>query len=90
MGWGNLKNGQLLTSAAPQFDVLITVDQNLQFQQNLAALPLSAIVLIARNNRFETLRGYAPTVLKTLENLPLRSLLRIKGSGEVEIVRLSP
>jgi hypothetical protein len=36
MGWGRLKNGSLLQEAEAQFDVFITTDQNLQYQQNLA------------------------------------------------------
>lgn len=35
MGWSGVKNGQLLALAAVEFDVFITVDRNLSFQQNL-------------------------------------------------------
>ena len=35
MGWHNVKNGELLRRADGQFDVLLTVDQNLEYQQNL-------------------------------------------------------
>jgi len=37
-GWSGVKNGELLTLAAERFDVFVTADQNLQYQQNLAAL----------------------------------------------------
>jgi hypothetical protein len=39
MGWGGIKNGALLALAAPEFDAFITVDKNLPYQQNVAALP---------------------------------------------------
>jgi hypothetical protein len=36
MGWGQLKNGALLKEEEPRFDVFITSDQNLRYQQNIA------------------------------------------------------
>lgn len=50
-GWAGLKNGVLLRAAAAEFDVFLTGDQNLQFQQNFAGLSLAVIVLVAFNNR---------------------------------------
>jgi len=44
MGWHRLRNGKLLSTAAGQFDVMLTVDQNLRHQQNLTNLPLAVIV----------------------------------------------
>ncbi len=35
MGWAGIKNGELLTLAENEFDVFITIDRNLSFQQNL-------------------------------------------------------
>jgi hypothetical protein len=48
MGWSGVKNGKLLALADPQFDVFITTDKNLRYQQNLARLKL-AIVLLPTN-----------------------------------------
>ena len=45
MGWAELTNGDLLKQANAAFDVLITTDQGLRFQQNLAGLRLAIIVL---------------------------------------------
>ena len=39
LGWASLKNGALLERAAERFDVFVTVDQNVQFQQNLGKPP---------------------------------------------------
>jgi predicted nuclease of predicted toxin-antitoxin system len=39
-GWSGIKNGQLLALAAPQFDVILTMDRNIEFQQNVAAFRL--------------------------------------------------
>jgi hypothetical protein len=35
-GWGGFKNGDLLRRAEPEFDLFITSDQNIRYQQNLA------------------------------------------------------
>ena len=45
MGWSGIKNGELLKAAEDQFDVLITTDKNLRYQQNLAARNLAVILL---------------------------------------------
>lgn len=44
-GWSGVKNGKLLLLAAEKFDVLITVDKNLPYQQNASLLPISVFVL---------------------------------------------
>lgn len=46
-GWSGVKNGKLLLLAAEKFDVLITVDKNLPYQQNASLLPISVFVLDA-------------------------------------------
>lgn len=45
MGWAGIKNGQLLALAGVEFDVFITVDRNLSFQQNLSQFNIAVIVL---------------------------------------------
>ncbi len=50
-GWSGIKNGNLLALAAPEFDVFLTVDQNLKYQQNLKNFNIAIILLTARNNR---------------------------------------
>lgn len=63
MGWSGIKNGQLLTLAEAEFDVFITVDRNLSFQQNLPQFELAVIVLQASSNRLADLKPLAPKVL---------------------------
>ena len=66
MGWGGTKNGALLLRAAGEFDVLLTVDSNMEFQQNTAALPLAVIVLVALKNDIDLLRPLMPEVRELL------------------------
>src|SRR4029450_6233644 len=45
MGWSGVKNGKLLKLADQQFDVFITSDKNLRYQQNLATVKLAFLLL---------------------------------------------
>jgi hypothetical protein len=76
-GWSGVKNGKLLALAAERFDVFVTADRNLQYQQNMAALPLSVVVLVAYNNRLPTLLPLIPELLACLAKLPPNSLVRV-------------
>ena len=67
MGWAAIKNGELLALAEKDFDVFVTVDRNLSFQQNLPKYNVAVIVLRAQTNR---LRDLSPLVPKLLELLP--------------------
>jgi hypothetical protein len=55
MGWHRMRNGKLLSTAAGQFDVFLTTDQNIKHQQNPATLPIAIIVLIAKSNKLSEL-----------------------------------
>jgi hypothetical protein len=66
MGWSGVKNGQLLALAVAEFDVFITVDRNLSFQQNLPQFDIAVIVLQASSNRLADLKPLAPDVLAIL------------------------
>jgi predicted nuclease of predicted toxin-antitoxin system len=79
MGWSNVKNGDLLARSVAQFDVFITADQNLQYQQNLSTLPVAIVVLVARSNRIQELRPLIPELLVSLSALRPRTLVRIGG-----------
>ena len=67
MGWIAIKNGDLLARVSEQFDVFVTVDRNLSFQQNLASLPIAVIILHARTNRLTDLIPLIPRLLTAIE-----------------------
>jgi hypothetical protein len=58
----------LLTLAAAQFDVFVTVDRNLSFQQNLGSVPIAVVVLGAKSNRLSDLRPLVPALLAAIES----------------------
>jgi hypothetical protein len=68
MGWTAIKNGELLTLASEDFDVFITVDRNLAFQQNLTDLAIAVIVLEARTNRLADLKALIPKLLLSIQS----------------------
>ena len=69
MGWAGIKNGALLTLAEKEFDVFVTVDRNLSFQQNLLNFNIAVLVLHAPSNRLADLRPLAPKILLILPTL---------------------
>lgn len=73
MGWTSVSNGALLRQAAPLFDALLTADQNIEFQQNLQALPMAVVVLVADSNRLESLEPLVPDILRSLKRSSQRS-----------------
>ncbi|MEO6278644.1 DUF5615 family PIN-like protein [Roseateles sp.] len=77
MGWSGAKNGRLLALAGNEFDALITVDQNLRYQQHEASLPLVVIVLEAHSNQLIVLQRLVPALQSALADLGLRRFLRI-------------
>jgi hypothetical protein len=66
IGWATLKNGELLTLVAGEFDAFVTVDASLAFQQNLASFPIAIIVLRAKSNRLSDLRPLVPKLLAAI------------------------
>jgi predicted nuclease of predicted toxin-antitoxin system len=67
-GWSNLKNGDLLTLAeAEGFDVLVTTDQNLRYQQNLSGRRIGVIVLLTTN--WPRVKMNAALVVQAIDNL---------------------
>ncbi len=76
-GWQSKENGDLLTAASPVFDVLITADQNLQFQQNLARFDLGVIVLVAYRNRLADYLPLVPRILESLATIQSGQVIRV-------------
>ena len=71
-GWSNLSNGKLLDAAAGKYDVFLTLDQNLSYQQNLGDRALAVVVLRARSNRLEHIEPLVAAILKAIPTAPRR------------------
>jgi PIN like domain len=70
MGWSGKKNGELLALMTAQgFEVLLTVDQGLRYQQDLQAAGIALIVLVAASNRLADLAPLMPSVQAALGSI---------------------
>jgi len=67
LGWGGVKNGKLLTLCVENdFDVLLTIDKNLIYQQNLGKYKISIAVLKTVTSKIEDLRQFVPSFKEQL------------------------
>ena len=78
MGWSGIKNGELLALAEQnQFDVFLTGDRNLSFQQNTTRLRIAVIVLEAEGIQLHHTLPLMPKVLAVLPSLAPGQVIRI-------------
>jgi predicted nuclease of predicted toxin-antitoxin system len=80
-GWSAVQNGELLRRASDSFDVLVTADQRLQHQQNIAAFNIGVVVIVAVDTRLPHLRTLLPQ---------LRTAMSSVAPGSLSIVRIPP
>jgi hypothetical protein len=66
MGWTTIQNGALLTLASEHFDVFVTLDRNLSFQQDLGSFSIAVVVLKAKTSRLTDLKALIPNLLTAL------------------------
>jgi predicted nuclease of predicted toxin-antitoxin system len=79
-GLAGLKNGDLLIAAeTAKFDVFLTVDQGIEYQQNLTARKISIIILRARSSRLTELLRLVPACLAGLASIQPGQILKING-----------
>lgn len=77
MGWAVKKNGELLKLVENEFEVFLTVDQNLRHQQNLTSSPLRFVILVAAGNQYDSLAPLMPQVEDALTKLAPGDLIEI-------------
>ena len=77
MKWTGLTNGRLLQKAQHEFDVFLTGDTNLSFQQNLTNFKIAVIVLEAQSTRLVDTAKLMPAVAKILTVIQQGQVLRI-------------
>jgi predicted nuclease of predicted toxin-antitoxin system len=64
--WDGLQNGELLRLASAEYDVFVTMDRNLPYQQNLGGLPLGIVLVRAPSNRLQHLRPLAAAIVAAI------------------------
>lgn len=77
-GLKGLENGDLLKAASTDFEVLVTVDKNIEYQQNPKNLPMAVLILSANSNRLEDLMPLIPTALSALTDIKSGEIITIE------------
>jgi len=79
-GLAGLENGELLTAAeTAKFDVFLTVDQGIEYQQNLAGRKIAILVFRTKSNRLKNLLPLVPACLARIESSQPGQLIRNEG-----------
>lgn len=76
-GWSGKKNGELLALADPLFDVFLTLDKNLPFQQNLDSGRVAVLIIYAYSSRLADLLPVLPECLVALATIQPRQVVRV-------------
>ena len=77
-GFKGLENGDLPKAASGKYEVLVTVDRNLPYQQNISGLDIAILVLAAKRNSYVRLKPLMPRALIALESLNAGDISRIE------------
>jgi len=78
-GWSGIQNGALLHAAEKEFDVFITLDRNLEYQQDLSGRSLSIVVIRSTSNAYGELVPLMPSLLSVLDHLKPGMLEHVTG-----------
>lgn len=68
-GWAGLENGNLLRHAAPTFDVLLTADKRLRYQQNVTQFAIGIVVIETFDTRLRNLRRFIPQLQEAIHKV---------------------
>src|SRR5271168_2941199 len=77
MGWSGKSNGALFSLAEAQFDALVTADQGIEYEQDLANRRIAVLVLAARSNQLEDLTPFLPDARVALGTLQPGRVVRV-------------
>ncbi|HVT02573.1 MAG TPA: hypothetical protein VHL58_04255 [Thermoanaerobaculia bacterium] len=77
-GWASVQNGELLRRASQTFDVLVTADQHLQYQQNLPGFDIGVVVIASMDTRLPHLQPLLPQLRTAITNVAPGSVAIVK------------
>lgn len=77
-GWAGKKNGELLSLAESEFDVLLSLDKNIPYQQDLKSARIAIVIVRARSNRIQDLLPVIPDCLAALQNVQPGQIVRVE------------
>lgn len=77
-GWTSFANGELLTRAQASFDVLLTADRRLRFQQNLAQFNIGIVIIVTQDIRYQKIRTAIDSVRSALTEVNPREFVEVR------------
>ena len=77
-----MTNGERLPLIADKFDVFLTIDSSLVFQQSMKDLPFAWIILAAKTNQVEDLEPLVPEILKAMDSIQPGQVVNVASSPE--------
>ncbi len=80
-GWSGKENGELLALADAGFDVLVTIDQNVRYQQRLAGRRIALVIVRARSNRLADLEPHFAACLGALRSIRPGAIVEVGSSS---------
>ena len=78
-GWSGKKNGDLLRSANGQFDVLLTVDKGIKYQNNFTGLNIAVVIMEVRSNQIRDIVPILAEVKKTIGSIQAGMIVKVSG-----------
>jgi hypothetical protein len=80
-GWKGMRNGALLRAAQSEFDVCVTMDKNLEYQQNLRAINMGFVVIHARSNSYQDVEPLMPQVNEAIKRVRPGEVVHVTASS---------
>jgi predicted nuclease of predicted toxin-antitoxin system len=77
VGLAGRKNGELLTLAESNFDVFVTIDKNIRYQQNLAGRKIAILIIRARSSEIDDLLRELPACIVALQSIRPGQIVQI-------------
>jgi hypothetical protein len=77
-GWTGWKNGELLAAAESSgFQVFLTIDRGIEYQQNLSIRRISVVLIRAKSNRLSDLQPHVPEILRVLDSIQASQIVNV-------------
>ena len=79
-GWKGKRNGELLEQAAKTFDVLVTMDKSIEYQQNISEYAIGVIIISARSNKLQDIQPAMLEVNQVLRDVPPGQVIHVNAN----------
>jgi UDP-N-acetylglucosamine:LPS N-acetylglucosamine transferase len=79
-----VSNAKLSALAQTEFDVFVTVDKNLSFQQNNSKFSIAVILVLCKSNRAQDLMELLPELLEAIPQAPKGQVTHIASNSSLE------